>query len=92
MINSWLRTCINVSVFSIDTATSLSGDAKGLGGLKPTEPDLRCSKTGVVCVWGDERESISNLISLFRQQVNVNCQTERNVEIKYDKDSRKIKK
>jgi len=31
------------------------------------------------------------LISLFRQQVKVNCQTERNAEIKYDKDTSKIK-
>jgi len=30
-------------------------------------------------------------IAVFRQQVKVNCQTERNVEIRYDKDTRKIK-
>jgi len=29
-------------------------------------------------------------MSLFRQQVKLNCQTERNAEIKYDKDTRKI--
>jgi len=33
----------------------------------------------------------SNLISLFRQQVKVICQNERNAEIKYDKDTLKIK-
>jgi len=36
--------------------------------------------------------TIPNLISLFYQQVKVNCQTERNAEIKYDKDTPKIKK
>jgi len=38
---------------------------------------------------GDEREGIPDLISLFLQQVKVNCQTERNAEIKYDKDTAK---
>jgi len=46
-----------------------------------------------VCVWrgGDEREWAPILIWLFRQQVKVNWQTEKNAVIKYDKDTRKIK-
>jgi len=41
--------------------------------------------------WGDKKERIPSLISLFGQQVKVNCQTERNAEITCDKDTRKIK-
>jgi len=37
----------------------------------------------------DEKERIQNLISLFRQQVKVNVKLKK-VEIKYDKDTRKI--
>jgi len=44
--------------------------------------------TGVVEGRG---QRIPNLISLFHQQVTVKCKTERNAEIKFEKDTRKIK-
>jgi len=44
-----------------------------------------------VCGRGVTRMNSKFDSAVFLQQAKVNCQTERNAEIKYDKDTRKIK-